>query len=340
MAKDALLQTLATIASATQISTSGNKLYSPPVSLEPFGSNGVNNLFMRWICYPGITYAAVPNATTGSAVQFGYDVSKDGTTWAPVHQSPLDLQPFKTHDVYTFSMAISQSNAVFLYPTVSSTATLTSGSASITAAPVVSIGDIVYFGATANGFTTATPYYVVSSTPTSASTGSSTSTCTIQVALASQGTPISATGAGTPTVTKYLTNLLNISVGDQLVLTGTTLSGTPGSIASGDTVNVISVTAAYTGLTVTFNKVSAAIFVKDTSVLNTGSTYLTRALNPSGEYYFPIMTVNGYIDQYGQVQDTYKYIRGWVSSTFPSGVNPTFPSVRCDLVPSRDGAYS
>jgi len=339
MAKDFLLPTLGTIASATQITTSGTKLYSPPLLLEPFGSNGINSLlYMRWMLSPGVTYAAVPAATTTSAFQFGCDVSKDGSTWTSVHQGPTETQAFRTHDVYTIAVAASQSNVVINYATVSTTAAV-SASANITGAPVVSVGDVVYFGTTANGFTAATPYYVILSTPTNASTGSSTSTCTIQVSLTPGGPAVVGTGAGTPTVTKYLSNSVNIAVGDQMVLTGANLTGTPGNIVSGDTVNVISVTSSYTGLTITINKVGVALFVKDVTALTAGTVFLTRALNPSGEYYTPLPLINGFIDGYGQVQDAYKYVRGWATCTFPSGVNPTL-SCRCDIVSGRDGAYS
>lgn len=342
MAKDFLLQSGGVIASAFTISTTGTKYYSAPVSLEPFGSNGANSLlFGRFMLAPGVTYAAAPGATTASAFQFGFDVSKDGSTWTAMHQSPTDAQAYRTHDVYTLVYPTNASSVCNLNYATSSTTAGVSASANITSAPVVSIGDVVTFGTTANGFTAATPYYVISSTPTAATQPSATSTCTIQVSLTPGGPAVVGTGTGTPTVTRYYPASLNIAVGDALVVTGATVAGAnPASLTAGTTLYVNSITASsYAGLTVTLATTFGGAAFAPTTAFSSG-TFVTRALAPLSEYFFPVPTINGFIDAYGIAQDVYKYVRGWVTCNFPSGVNPTVPSARFDLVPSRDGAYS
>jgi len=341
MAKDFLLQSGGVIASAFTISTSGTKYYSPPVSLEPFGSNGSNSLFGRFMLAPGITYAAVPGAATTSAFQFGYDVSKDGSTWTAMHQSPTETQAFRTHDVYTMVYATNATTPCNLnYATSSSTAGV-SASATITTAPVVSIGDVVTFGATANGFTTGVPYYVISSVPTAASQPSATSTCTIQVSLTPGGVPVVGTGTGTPTVTRYYPASVSVAVGDALVVSGATVAGAnPASLTAGTVLYVNSITSQnYAGYVVTLATTFGGTAFAPTTAFSTG-TFVTRALSPMSEYFFTVPTISGFIDLNGIGQDVYKYVRGWVTCTFPSGVNPTVPSARFDLVPSRDGAYS
>lgn len=353
MAKDALLQTLGVMNPGTAAMASATAYYSSPVSLEPFGQNGThNNLFMRFMLAQP-TYAALPAATTASNFQFGIDVTKDGATWSNIYASPTDQQAFKTHVVNTFTMTISTSNVNISYPTVTSTATVTSGSANITAAPVCSIGDALYFGTAVAPFALATPYYVVSMTPTQSASGSATSTATVQLSATPGGVPIVPTASGTPVLTKYLSNLVNYRVGELVYWTGTAAAGTGAATAAPDTdvppiitgggnlqkFYVLSVTSSYTGQVITLSATLGGTAFVTGAGIATNASFIVQPCLAGGEYYVSLNTTSGYIDPYGAVQDTYKYVRGWVKPTFPSGVNPTALS-RCDVVPGRDGAYS
>jgi hypothetical protein len=353
MAKDALLQTLGVMNAGTAAMASATTYYSSPVSLEPFGQNGThNNLFMRFMLAQP-TYAALPAATTASNFQFGIDVTKDGATWSNIYASPTDQQAFKTHIVNTMSATAGQAPLTLLYPTVTSTATVTNGSANITAAPVCSIGDALYFGTAVAPFALATPYYVISMTPTQATAGSATSTATVQLSAAPGGVPIVPTAGGTPVLTKYLTNLINYTVGELVYWTGTAAAGTNAATAAVDTAvppiitgggnvqkfYVLSVTSSITGQVVTISNSLGGPAFLTTLGITAGASFLVQPCLAGGEYYVSLNTTSGYIDAYGAVQDTYKYVRGWIKPTFPAGVNPSALS-RCDVTPGRDGAYS
>jgi hypothetical protein len=347
MAKDALLQTLGVINAGTAGMTTGSTYTSAPLSLEPFGSNGVNNLFMRWMMAQP-TYNNLPAATTTSAFQFGFEVSKDGSTWTTAYQSPTDIQSFKTHIVNTFSAGAGGSDFTVSYPTVTSTSTITTGSANITAAPLCSIGDALYFTAAIAPIATATPYYVVSMTPTG------TTTATVQVAATPGGTPLVATGTtGTSVATKYLSNQVNYAVNDVIYWTGTAAAGTNVPTAAADTVvppivtgggniqrfYVISVTSSYTGQVIKISNTLGGSASTTTLAISTGASFFVQPNYAGGEFYAPVGLISGFIDQYGAIQDAYKYVRGWLKLTIPSTIAP-IALVRCDLVPSRDGAYS
>lgn len=348
MAKDALLQTLGVINAGTAGMTTGSTYTSAPLSLEPFGSNGINSLFMRWmIAQP--TYNNLPAATTTSAFQFGFEVSKDGSTWTSAYQSPTDIQSFKTHIVNTFSAPIQPATGLtILYPTVTSTATITSGSSSITAAPLCSIGDALYFTTAIAPFATSTPYYVVSMTPTG------TTTATIQLASTPGGVPITATASNTSVLTKYLTNQVNYAVNDVVYWTGTAAAGTNAPTAAADTqvppvitgggniqrFYVTSVApSSFTGVIINISNTPGGAAFASTAAVSSGVSFLVQPNLAGGEFYAPVGVVSGFIDQYGAVQDVYKYIRGWLKVTIPNTIAP-IALVRCDLVPSRDGAYS
>jgi hypothetical protein len=353
MAKDALLQTLGVMNTGAAAMASATTYYSPPVSIEPFGQNGThNNLFMRFMLSQP-SYVALPAAATTSNFQFGIDVTKDGVTWSNIYASPTDANAFKTHIVTTFSTSGTTSPLITLYPTLTSTSAVTNGSVNITAAPVCSIGDALYFGTAVAPFALATPYYVVSMTPTNSAMGSGTSTATVQLSATPGGVPIVPTATGTPVLTKYLSNLVNFSVGELVYWTGTAAAGTNAATAAADTAlppiitgggnvqkfYVLSVTSTYTGQTITISNTPGGAAFTTGAAISANASFLVQPCLAGGEYYIALNTTSGFIDNYGVSQDTYKYVRGWVKPTFPSGVNPS-ALVRCDVVPGRDGAYS
>jgi len=353
MAKDALLQTLGVLNAGTSALASATAYYSAPVSLEPFGQTGThNNLFMRFMMSQP-TYANLPQAATASNFLFALEYTKDGTTWQQVALSPPDMTAFKTHNVTTFSTSGTTAPLIFVYPTVTSTATVTTGSINITAAPVCSIGDALYFTTERLPFTTSTPYYVVSMTPTQASAGSATSTATVQLSATPGGAPIVPTATGTSVLTKYLSNQVNFAVGELVYWTGTAAAGTNAATAAIDTAVppiitganniqkffVTSVTSTFTGVTITIsNTLGGANFVTGAAITS-GASFIVQPCLAGGEFYMPVNSISGYVDLYGAVQDNYRYIRGRVTPTFPSGVNPT-ALIRCDIVSGKDGSYS
>ena len=353
MAKDALLRTLGILNAGTAALTSATTYYSAPMSLEPFGQTGThNNLFMRFmVAQP--SYAALPGAATASNFQFHMDVTKDGTTWQTVMQSPPDMTAFKNHNVNTFTQGAGVAQIVFTYATVTSTATVTSSSINITAAPVCSIGDVLYFTTAVAPFATSTPYYVVSMTPTQASAGSATATATVQLSLTPGGTPIVPTAGGTSVLTKYLSNLINFQVGELVYWTGTAAAGTNAATAAVDTAVppivsgggnlqkffVTSVTSTFSTMTITISNTLGGANFLTTLAIAASASFIVQPCLAGGEYYMPLNSISGFTDAYGAIQDNYKYIRGSFKPTFPSGVNPT-ALVRCDVVSGKDGSYS
>lgn len=353
MAKDALLQTLGILNAGTAALTSATTYYSSPVSLEPFGQTGThNNLFMRFMMAQP-SYANLPQVATASNFQFGLEYTKDGTTWQSVALSPPDMVAFKTHQVTTFSTSGATAPLIFVYPTVTSTATVVSSSINVTAAPICSIGDALYFTTAVAPFTTATPYYVISMTPTQASAGSATSTATVQLSATPGGVPVVPTAGGTSVLTKYLSNQVNFAIGELVYWTGTAAAGTPANTAAIDTAvppiitganniqkfYVTSVTSTYTGQTITISNTPGGASFVTTAAVTSGASFIVQPCLAGGEFYMPVNSISGYVDLYGAVQDNYRYIRGTVKPTFPSGVNPT-ALIRCDIVSGKDGSYS
>jgi len=353
MAKDALLQTLGILNAGTSALATATTYYSAPVSLEPFGQTGThNNLFMRFMLAQP-TYANLPQVATASNFLFGLEYTKDGTTWQQVALSPPDMTAFKTHTVNTFTQGLGLTPLVFTYPTVSSTASVTSGSASVTAAPVCSIGDALYFTTERLPFTTSTPYYVVSMLPSQASAGSATATATVQLSATPGGVPITATATGTSALTKYLSNAINFQVGELVYWTGTAAVGTPSNTAAQDTAvppiitgpnniqkfYVTSVTSTFSTMSITISNTPGGTNYATTAAVAASASFIVQPCLAGGEFYMPVNSISGFVDTYGAIQDNYKYIRGKVTATFPSGVNPT-ALIRCDIVSGKDGSYS
>jgi hypothetical protein len=69
-----------------------------------------------------------------------------------------------------------------------------------------------------------------------------------------------------------------------------------------------------------------------------GTTVFYAINATGGEYYLPIQTQVGFVSNSGFVEDNYKFVRG-VAACNINGVTPT-GKMNCDIVPSRDGAYS
>ena len=103
--------------------------------------------------------------------------------------------------------------------------------------------------------------------------------------------------------------------------------------------SVISVTSSYTGQVIKISNTLGGSASTTTLAISANASFFVQPNYAGGEFYMNLNTTNGFIDQYGAVQDVYKYVRGWLKLTVPSSINPT-ALVRCDISPSRDGAYS
>ena len=134
---------------------------------------------------------------------------------------------------------------------------------------------------------------------------------------------------------------------------GTAAAGTNAATAAADTAvppiitgggnlqkfYVTSVTSTFSTMTITISNTPGGANFTTTLAIAASASFLVQPLLAGGEYYMPINSIPGFMDVYGAIQDNYKYIRGTVKPTFPSGVNPT-ALIRCDIVNGKDGSYS
>jgi len=344
MAKDALLTSTISLSGAPW--ASGAAVYSTPTSITPFGSNGANSwLFARFILSQP-TYAAIPVATGTYNWQFWIQGSKDGNTWSTIASSPSDTDAFKTHMVYVQGTLAANATYLTIPHNVLATASasFTNGQSTITAAPYCNVGDIITFAATATPFATATPYYVVSSTPAA---GAATQTCTIQLAASPGGTPITFTGVtGSFSISRI--QAVPISIGDMYQIKGTFTAGLDGAtaftIADGDNILVTKTTINPLNTFVFFRVCTSSTTVGTANNYVQGAAASTsvsiNASNLGGEFYLPIPMLNGLpTNTSGVQQDNYNLIRFVAACTFAGSINPT-ATVRGDIVIGRDGAYS
>lgn len=356
MAKDALLNTLGVINDGSAAwstgtlgdgiaASTGTVYYSNGLSIFPFGSNGTHSqLFMRFMVGPA-SLSGTPTTNAVNGFQFAAQASRDGNTWTTISASPKDLNAFRNHNTMLPTMAQNATFATVAHSSVSQTSSaLVIGSATIVGAPLVGINDIVYMSA-ASGFLANTPYYVIQSTPT----GGSTPRATIQVSLQPNGAPVLATATTAITVTRY-TAATPMAVGDLFTIQNSVVSatGTDGvggaaiTLVANDIVQITSVQDTGMAMSFTFRRINGTPVMTNNYVHTnvTGlSTTVFYALNTTGgEYYLPLSTQVGYISSSGFLEDNYKYVRG-VAVCQINGVTPTARCV-CDLVPSRDGAYS
>lgn len=344
MAKDALLTSSLTMSGAPW--ASGTAIYSTPTTVTPFGSNGAHStLFARFILSQP-TYAAIPTAAGTYNWQFWVQSSKDGNTWSTVASSPSDTDAFKTHMVYVQgTLAASAAYLTISHNTLASaSASFTNGQSSITSAPYCNVGDVITFNATAAPFATATPYYVVSSTPAA---GAATQLSTIQLAAAPGGTPIVFTGVtGSFTINRI--QAVPIAIGDMYQIKGTFTAGLDGAsaftITDGDNILVTRTVVNALNTFVYFRVCTSSTTVGTVNNYVQGAAASTSVSinepNFGGEYYLPIPMLNGMsTNASGIQQDNYNLVRFVAACTFAGSINPT-ATVKCDIVIGRDGAYS
>lgn len=348
MAKDALL-TQSALINAPSPWVSATTYYSPIVSVEPFGSNGTHSQLWARFILSQPTYAAVPIASGTYNFHFHASASKDGNTWTQVSQFPTDTDALKTHYVYIQgSLAIgAQSLTIPHIVNATSSPTFTNGNSLIPAAPYAVVGDVFTFAATTAPFATGTPYYVVSSTPVAAA---ATPQSNITLSATPGGAPITFTGTtGAFSISKVTP--APIAPGDVFQIKGTFTAGLDGVGGSAYTIvdgqNIVVTRAANTG-------VATSVFfrvIADSAGVGTANNYVQGAAastsvsinapNFGGEIYLPIVAPVGMsTNASGIQQDNYKYYRFSAICTFSgTSINPT-ATVRCDIVTSRDGAYS
>lgn len=356
MAKDALLNTLGVVndgSAAWSTGTLGDGLaafsgtvyYSNALPIWPFGSNGTHSqLFMRFTVAPP-TLSGAPTTNAVNGFQFAAQASRDGSTWTTIAASPKDLNAFRNHNTMLPTMAQNATFATVAHSSVSQTSSaLVIGSPTIVGAPVVGVNDVVYMSAT-SGFLANTPYYVIQSTPT----GGATPRATIQVSLQPNGAPVLATATTAVVVTRY-TAATPMAVGDLFTIQNSVVSatgtdgvgGTAITLVAGDVVQITGVQDTGVAMSFTFRRVVGLPLMTNNYVHTnvTGlSTTVFYALNPTGgEYFLPLNTQVGYISGSGFLEDNYKYVRG-IATCQINGVTPTARCV-CDVVMSRDGAYS
>lgn len=357
MARDALLNTLSTINDGTAVwstgtlgdgisAASGTTYYSQTQAITPYLQTGTSQLlFMRFSLGTMIT-TGVPTTNAVNGFQFAVQASKDGSTWTTISASPKDLSAYRVHNTLLPTMATNSAIAYVPHSSTSQTSgALTIGSASIPGAPLVAVNDVVYMSAS-SGFAANTPYYVISSVPTGAGTAPR---ATIQVSLTPGGVPILATATTAITVTEYYAaSPLQINdrfaVGNSIATaTGTDgPSGTAVTLVTGD---VIVITSAYntgTSMAITFRRIVGATVMTNnyvhTNATALGTTAFYLHSDTGGEYFLPILTQVGYQSISGFVEDNYKFVRGiaacQINTVVPQG------KMTCDIVTSRDGAYS
>jgi hypothetical protein len=348
MAKDALL-TQSVLINAPSPWVSATTYVSPVVSIEPFSANGTHSTLWGRFILSQPTYAALPVLAGTYNWHFHVAASKDGTTWTQVSQLPTDTDAFKTHQVYIQGTLAAGAQSLTIPHAVNATASagFTNASATITGAPFVAIGDTVTFGATAAPFATGTLYYVVSSTQAAAA---STQLCNITLSATPGGAPIVFTGTtGSFSISKVTP--APIAIGDSFQINGTFTAGLDGvggsvfTIVSGQ--NIVVTRTGVTGAgTSVFFRVAG-----DTNNSGTQREYVQGASTSTavsinmpmfgGEVYLPLCAPVGFqTNASGIQQDNYKFVRFSAVCTFTgTAINPT-ATVRCDLVTSRDGAYS
>jgi len=351
MAKDALLGSggVTITGGASNAWTSGTSYYSPTVSIEPFGSNGTHSTIWARFILNQPTFAAIPIASGTYGFHFHVAASKDGNTFTQISQLPTDTDALKTHMVYVQGTLAAAAQSLTIAHNVNATSspTFTNGNSAIPAAPYAVVGDVFTFAATATPFATATPYYVVSSTPVAAA---ATPQSNITLAATPGGAPITFTGTtGAFSISKVTP--VPIAVGDAYQIKGTFTAGLDGVGGSAFTIvdgqNIVVTRVANTG-------VSTSVFFRVSGDSNNSGTqreYVQGASsstsvsinspNFGGEIYLPICAPVGTSTNMSTVQqDNYKYVRGVaVFTSTGTTITPT-TTVRMDLVTSRDGAYT
>lgn len=327
--------------------SSGTVYYSNGMSIWPFGSNGNHSqLFVRFLLAPStVTGTATSNAVNG--FQFAVQGSRDGATWTTISAMPKDNIAFRHHNSMLPTMATNSAFASVAHASTSqTTSALVVGSANIAGCPLLAINDVVYTSA-ASGFLANTPYYVVQTTPTGAGT-SSAPRSTVQLSLQPNGAPVLATATTALTVTRYVATT-PMAVGDLFTVQNSvaTATGTDGvggaavTLVANDVVQITGVQDTGMAMSFTFKRVSptaqAANYVH-TNATGLSTTVFTSINVTGGEYFLPINTQVGFINASGSLEDNYKFVRG-IAACQINGITPTARCV-CELVTSRDGAYS
>lgn len=357
MARDALLNTLSTINDGTAVwatgtlgdgltASSGTVYYSQTQAITPYTQTGTSQLLFMRFSLGTMTTTGVPTTNAANGFQFAVQASKDGSVWTTVSASPKDLFAFKNHNTMLPTMATNASVAFAPHASVTQTSgALTVGSANIPGAPLVSIGDVVYFNATGSGFNANTPYYVISAIPTGAGTAPR---ATIQVSLTYGGAPVLATAVTAVAVIEY-TSAMPLQVNDRLAIGNAVVSATgtdgPGGTAvtliTNDVVLITSVFNTGTSMAFTFRRVVGGTMTNNyvhTNATALGTTAFYMHSDTGGEYFLPILTQCGFQSNSAQVEDNYKFVRGIAACN----INTVVPTgkLTCDIVTSRDGAYS
>jgi hypothetical protein len=328
--------------------SSGTVYYSNGMSIWPFGSNGNHSqLYVRFMLAPSTTTGtATTNGVNG--FQFAVQGSRDGATWTTISAMPKDNIAFRNHNSMLPTMATSSAIASIAHASTSqTTGALVVGSASIPGCPLLAINDVVYTSA-ASGFLANTPYYVVQTTPTGFGT-SSAPRSTVQLALQPNGAPVLATATTALTVTRFVATT-PMAIGDlftiqNAVATATGTDGVGGSavtLIANDVVQITGVVDTGQAMSFSFKRVSPGTAMVNnyvhTNATGLSTTVFTSINVTGGEYFLPINTQVGFINSSGSLEDNYKFVRG-IAACQINGITPTARCV-CDLVTSRDGAYS
>jgi hypothetical protein len=328
--------------------STGQVHYSNGMSIWPFGSNGNHSqLFMRFMLGPSTTTGtAASNAVNG--FQFAVQGSRDGATWTTISAMPKDNIAFRNHNSMLPTMATNATVATVAHASTSqTTSALVVGSANIAGCPLLAINDVVYTSA-ASGFLANTPYYVVQTTPTGGGTTSAPRS-TVQLSLQPNGAPVLATATTALTVTRFVATT-PMAIGDlftiqNVVASATGTDGVGGSavtLTANDVVLITGVQDTGQAMSFTFRRISGATVMANnyvhTNATALGTSVFTSINTSGGEYFLPINTQVGFINASGSLEDNYKFVRG-IAACQINGITPTARCV-CDLVTSRDGAYS